>query len=217
SLVGCDSHLPAIAASAQTAQALRQRFAQPPSWQPELRSEPLFTDCSPRPAAVLLPLVQREQGLSLVLTQRSSRMSTHAGQIALPGGRTDPEDPSPTATALREAHEEVGLEPSSAEILGSLPVYATGSAFLVTPVVALVQPQRLTPNPVEVAEIFEVPLHFILNPANHQRRRVLWQDQMREWFAMPYHDEQQHAERFIWGATAGMLRNFYRFMAAPND
>ena len=213
-LLGRDSHLPAIAASAQTAQALRQRFAQPPTWQPELRSEPLFTQRSPLPAAVLLPLVQREQGLHLLLTQRSSQLSTHAGQIALPGGRTDPEDPSPTATALREAQEEVGLQPSNAEVLGSLPIYATGSAFLVTPVVALVQPQLLTPNPAEVAEVFEVPLSFILDPANHQRHRAQWQDQTREWFAISYLDQQQQAERFIWGATAGMLRNFYRFMAA---
>ena len=210
---GRDSHLPSVPAHAQTAQALRTRFAQAHhSWQPELRGEPAFVQRPVAPAAVLVPLVQREDELRVLLTQRSQRLSSHSGQVAFPGGRCDPQDADAVATALREAWEEVGLLPERAEVLGSLPLYTTGSAFAVTPVVALVPPQPLRPNPDEVAQVFEVPLSFILNPANHQRHRVHWQGQMREWFAMPYRDGPQ--EHFIWGATAGMLRNLYRFMAA---
>ncbi|MGE8396717.1 MAG: NUDIX hydrolase, partial [Comamonas sp.] len=135
------------------------------------------------------------------------------GQVAFPGGKQDPEDANPTATALREAQEEVGLAAQQVEVLGSLPVYETGTAFIVTPVVALVQPDVvLTPNPDEVADVFEVPLRFLLDPANHQRHRLQWQGLEREWFSMPYDDAGK--ERYIWGATAGMLRNFYRFMLA---
>lgn len=213
---GRDSHLPAVAHQAQTEQALRQRFAKPPVWQPELRGEPAFVERPVAEAAVLLPLVQRIGGLTVLLTQRSAQLSSHSGQVALPGGRTDPEDRDAIATALREAWEEVGLAPQRAQVLGSLPVYTTGSAFNVTPVVALVPPQPLKPNPQEVAQVFEVPLAFILDPANHQRHRMFWQGREREWFAMPYKDPHDPvgAEHFIWGATAGMLRNFYRFMAA---
>jgi 8-oxo-dGTP pyrophosphatase MutT (NUDIX family) len=210
---GRDVHLPAVPVQAQTVQAVRQRFARPPAWQPELRGESAFTQRPMAAAAVLLPLVQRQEGLTMLLTQRSEQLSSHSGQIAFPGGRTDPEDPDAVATALREAWEEVGLAPQHAQVLGSLPVYTTGSAYNVTPVVALVPPQPLAPNPQEVAQVFEVPLAFILDPANHQRHRLFWQGREREWFAMPYHDP-QGAEHFIWGATAGMLRNFYRFMAA---
>ncbi len=210
--VGSDAHLPAVPAAAQTAQALQQRFAHPPIWQPELRGEPAFTDQAPAAAAVLIPLVQRGDALSVLLTERSANLPSHPGQIAFPGGKVDPQDANPTAAALREAWEEVGLRPQHTQVLGSLPLYTTGSAFHVTPVVALVAPQPLQPNPAEVAQVFEVPLSFILNPANHQRQRLFWRGQERQWFAMPYH--QQEREYFIWGATAGMLRNFYRFMLA---
>ncbi len=138
---GRDSHLPAVAHQAQTEQALRQRFAKPPVWQPELRGEPAFVERPVAEAAVLLPLVQRTGGLTVLLTQRSAQLSSHSGQVAFPGGRTDPEDRDAIATALREAWEEVGLAPQRAQVLGSLPVYTTGSAFNVTPVVALVPPQ----------------------------------------------------------------------------
>ena len=213
---GRDSHLPAVARLAQTEQALRQRFAKPPVWQPELRGEPAFVERPVAEAAVLLPLVQRTGGLTVLLTQRSAQLSSHSGQVAFPGGRTDPEDRDAIATALREAWEEVGLAPQRAQVLGSLPVYTTGSAFNVTPVVALVPPQPLKPNPQEVAQVFEVPLAFILDPANHQRHRMFWQGREREWFAMPYKDPHDPlgAEHFIWSATTSMLRNFYRFMAA---
>ncbi|MEZ2738065.1 CoA pyrophosphatase [Comamonas jiangduensis] len=211
-VVGVDAHLPAVPSAAQTPQALRARFARPPQWQPEVRAEARFADRVPAQAAVLVPLVVRDE-LMVLLTQRTQHLSTHSGQVAFPGGKQDPEDQDAVATALREAHEEVGLEAGQTEVLGSLPVYETGTAFIVTPVVALVQPDvALKPNPYEVAEVFEVPLRFLLDPAHHQRHRLHWQGMEREWWSMPY-DDGGH-ERYIWGATAGMLRNFYRFMAA---
>ena len=211
-VIGTDSHLPAVPAAGQTSQALRARFAHPPRWQPEVRKEARFAPRTPAHAAVLVPLVLREE-LTVLLTQRTEQLSTHSGQVAFPGGRQDPEDADATATALREAQEEVGLDPGQVEVLGSLPVYETGTAFMVTPVVALVQPDApLHPNPYEVADVFEVPLRFLLDPAHHQRHRLHWQGLEREWFSMPYLDAGR--ERYIWGATAGMLRNFYRFMVA---
>ncbi|MDH0380395.1 CoA pyrophosphatase [Comamonas aquatica] len=211
-VIGTDSHLPAVPAAGQTPQALRARFAHPPQWQPEVRKEARFAPRTPAHAAVLVPLVLREE-LTVLLTQRTEQLSTHSGQVAFPGGRQDPEDADATATALREAQEEVGLDPGQVEVLGSLPVYETGTAFMVTPVVALVQPvAALHPNPYEVADVFEVPLRFLLDPAHHQRHRLHWQGLEREWFSMPYLDAGR--ERYIWGATAGMLRNFYRFMVA---
>ena len=211
-VVGVDAHLPAVPMAGQTPQALRARFAQPPLWQPEVRKEGRFALRTPAAAAVLVPLVLRDE-LTVLLTQRTQQLSTHSGQVAFPGGKQDPQDVDAMATALREAHEEVGLDASKVEVLGSLPVYETGTAFIVTPVVALVQPDVvLQPNPHEVADVFEVPLRFLLNPANHQRHRLHWQGLEREWFSMPYDDAGR--ERYIWGATAGMLRNFYRFMVA---
>lgn len=211
-VIGTDAHLPAISLEQQTPQALRQRFARPPRWQPEVRKEGRFGDRAPVHAAVLVPLVQREE-LMVLLTQRTQQLSTHAGQVAFPGGKQDPEDIDAVATALREAQEEVGLDAQFVEVLGPLPRYETGTAFIVTPVVALVQAQApLKPNPYEVADVFEVPLRFLLDPANHQRHRLQWQGLEREWFSMPYNDA--GTQRYIWGATAGMLRNFYRFMAA---
>lgn len=211
-VIGIDSHLPAVPAAGQTPQALRARFAHPPRWQPEVRKEARFAPRTPAHAAVLVPLVLREE-LTVLLTQRTEQLSTHSGQVAFPGGRQDPEDADATATALREAQEEVGLDPGQVEVLGSLPVYETGTAFMVTPVVALVQPDApLHPNPYEVADVFEVPLRFLLDPAHHQRHRLHWLGLEREWFSMPYLDGGR--ERYIWGATAGMLRNFYRFMVA---
>jgi 8-oxo-dGTP pyrophosphatase MutT (NUDIX family) len=133
--------------------------------------------------------------------------------VAFPGGRVDPEDASLVHTALREAQEEVGLPPDVVEVLGLLPTYITGSAFAVSPVVALVQPPgQLQPNPHEVAEVFEVPLAFLLNPAHHRRHVYDLGGIRREWFSMPY--EYGSKSFYIWGATAGMLRNFYRFLMA---
>ena len=122
-----------------------------------------------------------------------------------------------TLTAVRETFEETGLPPERVEVLGALPIYTTGSAFLVTPVVGLVQPGFvLRPNPHEVDDVFEVPLDFLMNPANHRRHAVDWEGARREWYSMPYSDTTPDGaqERFIWGATAGMLRNFYRLLIA---
>lgn len=211
-VLGVDTHLPAVPAAAQTPQALRQRFAMPPAWQPEVVQERAFSSRPPAHASVLLPIVMRAQP-TVLLTERTLHLSTHSGQVAFPGGRADPEDDSPAATALREAWEEVGLEERFVEVLGVLPPYVTGSSFIIAPVVGLVRPDCvLHANPAEVADMFEVPLAFLLDPAHHQRHALEWQGVRREWFSMPYQDGDK--DHFIWGATAGMLRNFYRFMRA---
>ncbi|QCB46364.1 CoA pyrophosphatase [Hydrogenophaga sp. PAMC20947] len=195
-----------------TPAGLRALFAQPPPWVPELVREQRFGDRVPTHAAVLLPLVMRDR-LSLVLTLRSAHLNSHSGQIALPGGKLDPGDANAVAAALRETHEEIGIEPGRVEVLGVLPEYVTGTSFIVTPVVGLIQPGfELAPNPDEVADVFEVPLDFLMDPSNHRRHAWNWEGAVREWYSMPYDDAGQ--ERFIWGATAGMLRNFYRFLSA---
>lgn len=221
-VLSVDRDLPPVPAERMLAPALRARFAVPPCWQPEVEREPQFSDHPPAQAAVLLPLVQRATGPTVLLTQRTQHLPTHAGQIAFPGGKIDPHDGSARAAALREAQEEVGLHPQHIEVIGELPTYRTGSGFVVTPVVALVQPPfGLCPNPGEVDAVFEVPLSFLMNPANHRRHAFEWHGRQRQWFSMPYLEVLPHAkapvERFIWGATAGMLRNFYRFLLADED
>ena len=207
-----DSHLSAVSRAALRPDAIRQRFEAPPVWTPELRSEVRFTDRAPVHASVLVPIVKRAQP-TVLLTQRTAHLANHSGQIAFPGGKADASDADPTATALREAQEEVGLDPALVQVLGVLPTYLTGSAFIISPVIALVEPElALSPSPGEVAGVFEVPLEFLMNPANHRRHSFEWQGVRREWLSMPYLDD--GVERFIWGATAGMLRNFYRFLAA---
>lgn len=217
---GIDDHLEGIALERLTPGALRARFANPPVWTPEHSVEKKFENREPALAAVLMPLVMRNE-LMLLLTQRTTNLSTHSGQIALPGGRTDDTDIDAADTALREAMEEIGLPRSHTEVLGTLPVYVTGTAYIITPVVALVTPGFvLQPNPGEVADVFEVPLAYLMNPANHRRHAVEFDGITREWLSMPYLDEAvrqedgQLKERFIWGATAGMLRNLYRFLSA---
>ena len=154
------------------------------------------------PAAVLFPIVLREGGHTVLLTERTAHLRDHAGQVSFPGGRVEAEDESPIHTALRETEEEIGLAREHIDVLGFLPEYRTGTGFRVTPVVALVQPPfSLTPDPFEVAEVFEVPLAFLIDPANHERHSLHYRGALRHYFAMPW---QGH---FIWGATAGMIRS----------
>ena len=162
-----------------------------------------------RPAAVLVPLVRREAGLTILLTQRTDHLYDHAGQISFPGGRSEAHDASPAATALRETFEEIGLPHSHVEVLGALPEYTTVTGYHVTPVVGLVSsPPVLRLDAFEVAEAFEVPLAFFLDPGNHQRNTLQYQGRTRHYYAMPY------GQRYIWGATAGMLMNLYALLTA---
>ena len=165
--------MPAVPSTHWLPHALKQRFANPPVWQPEVERETSFSSRAPALAAVLVPIVMRGPDFAqstILLTQRAKHMSTHSGQIAFPGGKVDPQDVSHQATALREAQEEVGLDPKHVQVIGELPVYVTGTALWVTPVIALVKPEfELTPNPDEVQDVFEVPLSFLMNPAHHRR------------------------------------------------
>ena len=207
-----DHDLPAVEPSRLHPHALRERFAHPPDWQPEVVRERKFMDRAPANAAVLIGIVMRAEP-TVLLTQRTAHLSTHSGQVAFAGGKCDPDDPHVAATALREAQEEVGLAPSHVEVIGQLPEYITGSAFHVIPVVGLISPaMELTPNPHEVALAFEVPLAFLMNPAHHRWHLYESQGVQRRWLSMPYRDNGQ--THFIWGATAGMLRNLYRFLSA---
>jgi len=207
-----DTHLVAVPAQHLTPAALQARFANPPVWQPELVRERQFLDRAPEQAAVLIGVVMRDEP-TVLLTQRPAHMSTHPGQIAFAGGKRDEGDIDAAATALREAQEEVGLDARHVQVLGTLPEYVTGSSFHVTPVVALISPQMtLHLNTHEVADAFEVPLAYLMNPAHHHWHRYAHEGVTREWLSMPYQDG-EHL-RFVWGATAGMLRNFYRFLRA---
>lgn len=154
------------------------------------------------PAAVLFPIVLREAGHTVLLTERTAHLRDHAGQVSFPGGRVEASDATPLDTALRETEEEIGLDRRHVEVLGYLPDYRTGTGFRVVPVVAAVTPPfALRPDPFEVAGIFEVPLAFLLDPANHQQHSVHLRGALRHYFAMPYDGH------FIWGATAGMIRS----------
>jgi 8-oxo-dGTP pyrophosphatase MutT (NUDIX family) len=211
-VIGVDAHLPAVDAQRLLPHALRERFAQPPAWEPEIWAEPRFTNRQTAQAAVLVPIVMRERP-TILLTERTAHLTTHSGQVAFPGGKRDDTDIDAADTALREAHEEIGLERHLAEVIGQMPTYKTGTMFIITPVIALVQPDyRLALNEFEVADAFEVPLAFLMDPAHHRRHAIEFSGVRREWFSIPYPDEGK--ERFIWGATAAMLRNFYRFLAA---
>ena len=219
-VLGRDDHLAGVGADCLTPESLRERFRQPPVWTPEHSVEKKFSDRQPALAAVLVPLVMRHE-LTLLLTQRTANLSTHSGQIAFPGGRTDDSDLDAIDTALREATEEIGLPRNHVEVLGTLPTYVTGTAFIITPVVGLVTPGFvLRPNPGEVADVFEVPLGYLMNPANHWRHEHEFDGVTRQWLSMPYVDQKPDVggadpkERYIWGATAGMLRNLYRFLSA---
>lgn len=154
-----------------------------------------------RPAAVLIPLVWRPESPGIVLTRRESGLRHHAGQISFPGGKLEPDDPSPRAAALREAHEEIGLAPQQVQVVGELPEYVTVTGFLVTPVVGLIAPPLdLRPQAGEVAEIFELPLSLALDPGNYVRHDYEQDGRRGQYLSLT------HQERFIWGATAAMLR-----------
>ena len=211
-VLGTDGHLPAVPLHALSEESLRHRFARPAPGEVAAFHEPLWNDAPPKPASVLLGLVMRAQP-SVLLTLRTAHLSSHSGQVALPGGRQDAQDADEIATALREAQEEVGLHPDFVSVLGCLPVYVTGTGYRVTPVVALLSPaMQLAANPQEVADVFEVPLAHLMDPANHRRHAVQWRGVTREWFSMPYDTEQR--QRLIWGATAGILRHLYQFLSA---
>jgi 8-oxo-dGTP pyrophosphatase MutT (NUDIX family) len=161
-----------------------------------------------RQAAVLVPLVDRTEGMSVLLTQRTEHLSAHAGQIAFPGGRLEPEDRDAVAAALRETEEEVGLPREHVTLIGRLDTYVTGTGFEITPVVGIVStPFSLTIDPFEVADVFEVPLAFVLDPVNHRRTERMFDERRRVFFVLPYQG------RNIWGATAGMLVNLAEVLA----
>lgn len=157
-----------------------------------------------RPAAVLVPIVAREPEATILFTLRTAGLRTHGGQIAFPGGRVDPEDASAEAAALREAEEEIGLSASHIETLCRGPDYLVGSGYMIAPIIAAVRPGfTLRLNPAEVDDVFEVPLSFLMDPVNHRMGSRVWQGFTRRVYEMPYE------ERFIWGATAGILRILY--------
>lgn len=161
-------------------------------------------DPAERPAAVLVPVVARAE-IALLFTQRTDHLPAHAGQIAFPGGKVEESDLSPVATALREAQEEIGLDPALVEPLGYLDTYRTGTGYRITPVVALVDPGfSLALNRDEVRDAFEVPLKFLMDEGNHHTHIRMIGGRERRFYAMPY------GERFIWGATAGILRNMHQ-------
>ena len=230
-VIGTDAHLPAIAADRLQPAALRARFAptlralagagdgEPgdgeAAWKPEFPGDDQRLSERPlRHAAVLVPLVRRPEGLTVLLTRRTDHLNDHAGQVSFPGGRTDPEDADAVATALREAREEVGLTADEIEVIGVLPTYTTVTAYEVTPIVGLLDPPRaLALDPFEVAEVFEVPLAFLMDPSNHRRHAVEFQGIPRQFISMPWGADAGGEPYFVWGATAAMLRNLYRFLA----
>ena len=194
-----------------TLDALRCRFAFPPEWQPEIKEEPLFIDRDWVSAAVLIPLVERPKGLSLLLTQRSMQLKDHPGQISFPGGRVDEVDDTYIETALREAKEEIGIDRNHIEILGLMPEYRTGSGFKVVPVVSIVHPPfEICLNRKEVDAVFELPFHFFMTGTNYQVRSANFPNGRgrRNFYTIPCQG------RFVWGATAAMLRNLYHFLRA---
>lgn len=168
-------------------------------------------EASLKPAAVLVPIVDRQEGATMLLTQRAAALRNHSAQIAFPGGRIDQEDSGPVETALREAEEEIGLDRRHVTPLGFLDAYITGTGYRIVPVVARVEPRfELSINLEEVDEAFETPLSFLMNAANHQTHGKFWNGRHRSYYAMPWGD------RYIWGATAGIIRNLHdRLLGEP--
>ncbi|WP_029012413.1 CoA pyrophosphatase [Niveispirillum irakense] len=211
---------PGVSADIPTENAIRELFMRrrtPPSRMTNVRGDqdgnPGFSlPAELRDAAVLVPLVDRPDGFTVLLTQRTAHLAAHAGQISFPGGRVEPEDKDPHDTALRETEEEIGLPRHRIELLGHMDTYITRTGFRVVPVVGFVRPPFiLNPDPHEVAEIFEVPLSFILDPASRRRETREFKGAMRHFWAFPY------GERYIWGATAGMLINLCDLLDGLRD
>lgn len=176
---------------------------------------PPFVDGPLRHAAVLVPVVERPDGATVILTRRADTLTSHTGQVAFPGGRLDPGETAVEA-ALREAEEEIGLDPGRVRPIGLGDTYETGSRFMVTPVVAMVDlPFHLTLSPDEVAEAFETPLAFLMDSGNHRRETLMFKGAERFFWAMPWDDE--GVERYIWGATAGMIRALSQRWQAQED
>lgn len=170
----------------------------------------LFPNRALVPAAVLIALVDHPDGLTILLTLRTAHLTDHGGQISFPGGRVEARDADEKAAALREANEEVGIDPATVEILGRLDTYVTRTGFRVEPVVGLVRPPlQLRPDPHEVAEIFEVPLDFLIDPANRRRDSRIFEGSERFFWAIPFET------RYIWGATAGILVNLAQVLWGP--
>ncbi|RJX30383.1 MAG: CoA pyrophosphatase [Oxalobacter sp.] len=192
---------------------IRSRFSNPPAWQPEDRLEkrlPTAFD-PPMPASVLVPIVARAEGPAMLLTKRTDHLHHHPSQVSFPGGRVEESDTSPIETALRETMEEVGLHRGHIDIIGRLPEYVTGTGYRVTPIVSIVTPPfELEPDSFEVAEVLEVPLSHLMNAMNHRLLTAEFPNGIgwRSFYAIPYE------KYFIWGATAGMLRNLFHFLRA---
>jgi 8-oxo-dGTP pyrophosphatase MutT (NUDIX family) len=196
--------------AASARENVRARLAQPAGQEPAsdwLGGDEGHDAAATRvPAAVLLGLVPRSEGPTVLLTQRTAHLKDHAGQISLPGGRLEPGE-DPVAAALREADEEIGLSADRVEVLGELRPYLTGTGFRIHPVVGWVDPpERFTTDPFEVEELFELPLGFVMDPANHRQDSYERNGRRRRFYVLPY------AGRYIWGATAGILVNFARVL-----
>ena len=212
-IVGIASE-PAIAADRLTVERVRAAFVAPRAWQPEVSDESKkprlrVGATGPVPASVLIPIVARAGGLTVLFTERTAHLNDHAGQVSFPGGSAEPGDIDAIDSALRESEEEIGLARRHVEVIGRLPDYPTITGFMVAPIVALVFPPfDLMLDAFEVAEAFEAPLAFLMNPGHHERREIVFDGEVRHFTAMP------HGDHFIWGATAAMIRNLYRFLHA---
>lgn len=177
------------------------------SLNPDLKA--IFANARLRDAAVLIPVVDRGDEASVILTKRTEKLRSHSGQVAFPGGRIDPTDPTPEFAALRETEEEIGLSQDFIEVVGRMPDYVSGSGFRISPVLSVVKPGfMLTINEDEVDDAFEVPLSFLMDPANHTKSSRVWQEQERFFYTMPF------GERHIWGVTAGIIRTLYERLYA---
>jgi 8-oxo-dGTP pyrophosphatase MutT (NUDIX family) len=236
-MLGTESHLPPIPAERLTLGFVRSRMraCETLDWQPEFLGDNLRLrpDAPVAESAVLVGLIASshhdDARLSVLLTQRSAALKHHSGQVSFPGGRRDADDADLVATALRESNEEVGLARDRVEVLGRLPTYTTVTSYGVAPVVGIVhathadgtsQPLNLKLQRSEVDAAFEVPLSFLMTPSNHQRHRFAWEGGTHDFLSMPWREPVTDAsaalgtERFIWGATAAMIRNLYRLLAA---